>query len=111
MVPDPITEQAAQLFLARVRERFVLRSAYLFGSRARQTATSQSDADIALLLEGIPGSRADTAIEMAAMAFDVMLETGVLVDALPLWETEWRHPELAANPELIRNIRHDGVPL
>ena len=43
--------------------------------------------------------------------FDVMLETGVLVDALPFWEDEWAHPERFGNPALIQNILRDGVRL
>lgn len=108
---DSETEHTAKLFLHRVRERYDLREAYLFGSRANQKMSSESDADIAVLLEGKLGSRADTAIEMAAIAFDVMLETGILVDALPFWEEEWAHPERFGNPALIRNILRDGVRL
>jgi predicted nucleotidyltransferase len=108
---DTETERTAKLFLHRVRERYNLREAYLFGSRANQTMSSESDADIALLFEGKLDSRADTAIEMAAIAFDVMLETGILVDALPFWEEEWMHPERFGNPALIRNILRDGVRL
>lgn len=108
---DSQTEQTARLFLDRIRERYALREAYLFGSRARQQAGSESDADIALLLKGKTGSRADTSVEMAAIAFDVMLETGVLVDALPFWEDEWAHPERFGNPALIQNILRDGVHL
>jgi hypothetical protein len=48
---------------------------------------------------------------MAGIAFDVMLETGVLVDAIPFWEEEWEHPELFSNPALIENIRREGVRL
>jgi len=48
---------------------------------------------------------------MAGIAFDVMLETGVLIDPLPLWEDEWTHPERFSNPALIDNIRRDGIPL
>lgn len=53
----------------------------------------------------------DVALELADLAFDVMLETGVLVEAIPFWEEEWAHPERFANPALIENIRRDGVPL
>jgi len=49
--------------LDRIRERYALREAYLLGSRARQQAGNESDADIALLLTGDVGSRADTAGE------------------------------------------------
>ena len=110
-VVDSKTEQAATVFLERVRQRYALRAAYLFGSRARQTASNESDADIAVLLQGEAGRRADTAVEMAAIAFDVMLETGVLVDALPFWEKEWAHPERSSNPALIQNILREGVRL
>ena len=48
---------------------------------------------------------------MADIAFDVMLETGVLVEAIPLWENEWEHPEMFNNPALLANIRRDGVLL
>jgi len=49
--------------LDRIRERYALREAYLLGSRARQQAGNESDADIALLLTGDVGSREDIAGE------------------------------------------------
>ncbi len=52
-----------------------------------------------------------TCARMADIAFDVMLETGVLVEAIPLWEEEWEHPERFSNPALIENIRREGVRL
>jgi predicted nucleotidyltransferase len=108
---SPQTERAAKIFLARLRDRYELREAYLFGSRARDLAEPDSDADIAVLLRGRSGPRVDTAVDMAGIAFDVMLETGILVDPLPLWEEEWEHPERFRNPALIKNIRRDGVRL
>lgn len=48
---------------------------------------------------------------MADIAFDVMLETGILVMALPLWEEEFEHPKRFSNPGLIHNIRREGVRL
>jgi uncharacterized protein len=108
---DAKTEQTTKMFLASVGERYKLRGAYLFGSRARQMAEPESDADIAVLLNGPRGSRADTAVDMAGIAFDVMLDTGILVDAIPFWEDEWAHPEHFSNPALIENIRRDGVSL
>lgn len=108
---DIDTERTAHEFLARVREHYDLAGAVLYGSRARREAGAESDADIAVLLRGEPGRRADAALDMAGIAFDVMLETGVLVDALPLWEDEWMHPERFGNPALIENIRREGVSL
>ncbi len=106
-----IIERTAQLFLVRIKERYDLEKAILFGSYARHEANAQSDVDIALLLRGTHGQRSDTALEMAAIAFDVMMETGLLVDAVPFWEDEWQHPEQFKNPALIKNIQQEGVLL
>ena len=108
---DSNTERSVRLFLARVREAYPLTGALLFGSRARSDGYGNSDADIAVLMPGAPGRRAEPARVMAGIAFDVMLETGVLIDPLPLWEEEWTHPERFSNPALIENIRRDGVRL
>ncbi len=81
------------------------------GSRADRSVVAESDADIAVLLRGRPMQRADAVIDMAGIAFDIMLETGVLVDAIPFWEEEWDQPELFSNPALIENIRRHGVRL
>lgn len=105
------TERTARRFLERVRERYDVTGAVLYGSRARKDSGRDSDADLAVLLNGPPGNRTDTAVVMAGLAFDVMLETGILVDPLPLWDEEWSHPERFANPALIANIQRDGVRL
>lgn len=108
---DSNTERSARLFLARVRETYPLSAALLFGSRARHEGQGDSDADIAVLMPGPAGRRAEPARVMAGIAFDVMLETGILIDPLPLWEEEWLHPERFNNPTLIQNIRRDGISL
>jgi uncharacterized protein len=108
---DAETERAARLFMGRIAERYAVDRAILFGSRARRTHSSTSDADIAVVLKGEQGKRSTTAIDMAGIAFDVMLETGILVEALPLWGGEMEHPERFSNPALIRTIQRDGVTL
>lgn len=108
---DPHTERAVRAFITKVAGQYNLVGAILFGSRARGTFFPESDADIAVLLHGVPGRRVDAALDMADIAFDVMLETGVLVEAIPFWEDEWEHPERFSNPALIENIRRDGMRL
>ena len=108
---DTETERAARAFIARVASHYALAGAILFGSRARRDHCSGSDADIAVLLHGAPGRRIDEALKMADFAFDVMLETGVLIEAIPLWKEEWEHPERFSNPALLENIRREGVRL
>jgi hypothetical protein len=62
-----------------------------------------------VVLKGRSGDRVATALDMAGLAFDVLLETGILVEPLPLWEDEFKHPERFGNPALVKNIRREGL--
>jgi DNA invertase Pin-like site-specific DNA recombinase/predicted nucleotidyltransferase len=108
---DADTERAARVFMRRLEGKYPVIEGILFGSRARGTHTAESDADIAIVLEGAKGNRYAVSGDMAGIAFDVMMETGVLVEALPLWADELKRPETFSNPALIRNIRRDGLRL
>lgn len=108
---DPETEQAVRDFIAKIADQYDLAAVFLYGSRARGDFHPASDADIAVLLHGAPGHRVNEALKMADIAFDVMLETGILIEAIPFWEGEWDHPERFSNPSLIENIRREGVRL
>ncbi len=108
---DPAIERVARSFLAVVSRQYDVAGAYVFGSQARGNATPESDIDIAILLRGLIGKRMNEAMIMADIAYDLMLETGIRVEALPLWESEWEHPETFNNPALIENIRREGVRL
>jgi uncharacterized protein len=108
---DPNTARAVDAFLQRVAGRYSVTRAILFGSRARGAHGPESDADIAVVLPGQHDRRTPIALDMAGIAFEVLLETGVLVEALPLWEDEMEHPELFSNPALIENISREGIPL
>ena len=101
---DPQTQFAAKEFLAKVSEGFPVTGALLFGSRARQTHTVESDADVAVFLPGKRGDFLATKLAMADIAFDNMLETGVLVQPLPIWEDEWSESGRSERP----NLLHDG---
>jgi hypothetical protein len=48
---------------------------------------------------------------MANIAFDILLDTSILISPLPIWEEDWRRPELYENPRLLENIRREGVVL
>jgi len=41
----------------------------------------------------------------------VLLETGIRIQPLPVWESEWEHPEEYPNPELLANIANEGFRL
>jgi uncharacterized protein len=108
---DSLTRGAAEDFVRRVGERYLVGAAILFGSRARGTHSVDSDADIAIVLEGPKIKGSAPLLDMAGIAFDVFLETGILVEALPLWRDEFERPETYSNPTLIENIRREGVAL
>jgi DNA invertase Pin-like site-specific DNA recombinase/predicted nucleotidyltransferase len=108
---DAETERAARTFMQRLNGKYPVIEGILFGSRARGTHSAESDADIAVVLKGTKGNRYAVSSDMAGIAFDVMLETGVLVEALPLWADEYKRPETFSNPALIRNIQRDGLRL
>ena len=48
---------------------------------------------------------------MADIAYDVLLEMGIRIQPLPVWEDEWANPDAYANPRLLYNIRAEGVSL
>ena len=106
---DAATEAAVTVFLERVAAVLPVQGAILFGSRARGNFQSDSDADVAVLLRGSGGQLMDARRILSGIAFDSMLETGILVEALPIWEEEWANPNEYCNPYLLRNIERDGV--
>jgi antitoxin ChpS len=53
----------------------------------------------------------DTKLDMAGLAFDVLMETGILVQAFPMWDGDPLHPERFSNPSLISNIAANGIRL
>lgn len=108
---DPGTVLAAQSFLGRIAAKYPVRRAALFGSRARGDFSEDSDADIAVFLPGPPDQFVATKLAMADIAYDVLLETGIRIQPLPVWEEEWMHPETYSNPDLLDNIKSEGVYL
>jgi uncharacterized protein len=106
---DTVTRRSVDLFLARIAGDYPIAEAWLYGSRARGDARDDSDADVAVILKGPKQRTSPVAVEMAGPAFDVMLETGLLVSPFPVWEEDWRDPSRHGNPWLIANIKREGI--
>lgn len=105
------TANAIRAFIDKVASRYDYAGAILFGSRARKSHHPESDADVAVLLYGRPGKFVATKLAMADLAYDVLLETGIHIQPLPIWEDEWEHPETYSNPSLLHNIKCEGIRL
>jgi len=108
---DHDTEQAVRRFLALIAARYDLASAIVYGSRARGTHRTDSDADVAVLLKGDHQRVLPTTLAMVDVAYDVLLETGINISPLPVWLDEWENPENHSNPALLHNIAREGVRL
>jgi predicted nucleotidyltransferase len=111
---DPATLKAINAFMERISDAYSVSSAQLYGSRARGDYGKYSDADIAVFLRGARTAKSDLLrikLAMADIAFDILLDTSILISPLPIWEEDWRRPELYENPRLLENIRREGVVL
>lgn len=108
---DNETLQAVRRFLALLASHYDMAGAIVYGSRARGTPRPDSDADVAILLNGEHERFLTTKLAMADLAFDVLLDTGISISPLPIWVDEWEQPERYSNPALLRNIAHEGVRL
>jgi antitoxin ChpS len=103
--------RAVECFVEKLRGSYDVSQVIMFGSRARGDHRSDSDLDLALVLNGERGDFIGIKLDMAGLAFDVLLETGMLVQPFPLWDGDLLHPERFPNPTLIRAIARDGVRL
>ncbi len=108
---DPATEQAVRSFITLMAGQFDMAGTIVYGSRARGTHRPDSDADVAVLLNGAHQRFLPTKLAMADLAFDVLLETGICISPLPVWVDEWADPEHHSNPALLHNIAKEGVRL
>lgn len=76
----------------------------LYGSRARGDARRNSDWDLAVFIRGRPTPRDLSTLSF--IAYDLMLETGAYIQALPFPASHER-----LNYSFYRNVRHDGIPV
>jgi predicted nucleotidyltransferase len=106
---QPDAQRVAAAFLGKLSGTYNVAQAIMFGSRARGTHRPDSDLDLAVVLKGPRQDFLETKLDMAGIAFDVLMETGVLVQPFPLWDGDLAHPERCTNPALIRTIAKDGI--
>ncbi len=106
---DSATERAVRVFLARVPVELRVEHAILFGSRARGDHRPDSDADVVLILER--GNDWPVLEALAGLAFDVLMDTGVLVQAVPISSQDWAHPEGFPRPSFLHNVAREGLTL
>jgi len=107
---DSKTEEALRKFLARVPADIGVERAFLYGSRARGDYKVESDADLALVLR----KQADDwqlLWDLSGLAYEIYLETGIMIQPVPISADDWAHPERFSRPSFLRNITREGIPL
>ena len=108
---DKQTESAIRQLLALIEPDYDVERAIVYGSRARGTHRPDSDADLAILLNGPPRPFLSTAFAMSDVAYDIFLDTGIDISPLPIWLDEWRDPDSYSNPALLHAIANEGIRL
>ncbi|HVS76906.1 MAG TPA: nucleotidyltransferase domain-containing protein [Steroidobacteraceae bacterium] len=104
---DPQTESAVRSYLARVPTELKIEKAIVFGSRARGDNRPDSDADLALIFDR--GNEWPIVGLLAGLAFDILMETGILVQPVPISSLDWAHPEQFPRPGFLRNVAREGI--
>lgn len=108
---DQRTHTVVQEFGRRLATKYDVRGLVLFGSRARNDYSTESDADVLVLLPDEIGSPFRLAIEISDVAYYVGLDMGMVVSPLPVTVAQWAHPDRFSNPFLLRTIAREGVPV
>ena len=107
---DPDTESAVRDFLARIPADIRLDRAILFGSRARGEHRPDSDADVALILHE-RGDDGMTLMMLAELAYYAYLDTGIMVQPVPIAIEDWLNPAAFPRPGFLRNVAREGIVL
>lgn len=77
----------------------------LFGSRARGDARPDSDWDVAVVLRGYDGNRAET-FRLIDLAYDILLDTDQALSLKP-----FAPEELERRTAFMHNLRQEGIPI
>ena len=80
----------------------------LYGSRARGTASEDSDYDLIVLVD-TPDS-ADMTDRIRSSVYPIELDTGAMLTVLVYSKAEWKSPVFEAMP-FHKNVERDGVLL
>jgi predicted nucleotidyltransferase len=107
---DPETESAVRDFLARIPADIRLEQAILFGSRARGEHRPDSDADVALIMHE-RGDDGMTLMMLAELAYYAYLDTGIMVQPVPIAIEDWLNPAAFPRPGFLRNVAREGIVL
>src|ERR1039457_5945322 len=105
---DPDTESAVGDFLGRIPADIRLERAILFGSRARGETKPDGDADLALILHE-RGNDGQTLMMLAGLAWYVFLDTGSMIQPVPIAIDDWFHPDDFLRRGFLKKVEREGI--
>lgn len=103
---------AIEIFIGRLHVRdYVVKNLLVYGPRATGGSGHKTrNANLAVIIERSRGMQfMSVQIEMADLALDSMIETGVLLQPLPIFENEWSEKDSHLNPGLLRHVEAEGI--
>jgi uncharacterized protein len=110
---DDEAGRALDAFVAAVRAHYGKRvkDIVLFGSRARGDYKPDSDADVAVILVDGDWSIWREKVDLADLAYEPLLESGLRIQPWPIAVSEWERPQAHRNHRFVEAIKRDAVPL
>jgi predicted nucleotidyltransferase len=106
----PSERKALDDYTAAVRAHYGKRlvDVLLFGSRARGDARPDSDADVAVVLSDGDWAFWDELMDLASLAYDVLLDHGLFIQPWPVSRSAWETPSSSPKRHFIETIRQDA---
>ena len=110
---SPEERKALDDFVAAVRQHYGPRlvDILVFGSRARRDHHPDSDADIAVILKDGDWEFWDEQMNLAGLAYDILLDHGLFIQPWPIGLTAWEAPASSPKQRFIETIRRDARSL
>ncbi len=97
--------QILNRFTERIREYFPTAEVRLFGSRARGTASPDSDMDVCVILDSLDREARDM---ISHIAWEVGFENDIVIVSLKYTRAEFLNGPRSVSP-LVNSILHEGV--
>jgi len=109
-IVDPETERAVRKFIARIPVDLPVERVLLYGSRARGDHGPDSDADVAVIVR--QGANDWRLLWMlTGLAYDVFVDTGIMIQPVPVSSLDWADPDGFPRPSFLRNVAREGIQL
>jgi predicted nucleotidyltransferase len=109
----PAERKALDDYTAAVRRHYGTRlvDILVFGSRARGDARSDSDVDLAVILEDGNWKFWDETMFLSDLGYDAVLDPGLWIQAWPVSRSVWEEKDLRKLPFFVIGARPEAKPV